>query len=145
MTTTVIQLLKTKGNSIYSVTPDTTVYDAIKLMDEVKVGALLVIENNQLSGIVSERDYARKVILQDKQSHNTPVKNIMTADVLTVGIHQTVDECLLIMAKNHIRHLPVQEDNKPIGVLSVMDVVKNIISEKELLIEQLETYVSGIG
>ena len=145
MTSTAMQLLDTKGNSIYSVTPDTLVYDAIKLMEEVKVGALLVLDGEQLAGIVSERDYARKVILQDRQSHKTKVRDIMTNNVLSVNPHQSIDECLIIMSTHHIRHLPVLEDNKPVGILSVMDVVKNIISEKEFLIEQLEHYISGLG
>ncbi len=145
MTTTAMQLLETKGTSIYSVTPDTMVFDAIKLMEEVKVGALLVLEDEQVTGIISERDYARKVILQDRQSHSTPVGDIMTRDVLYASPHQTVDECLFVMSSHHIRHLPVLEHNKPVGILSVMDVVKNIISEKEFLIEQLELYISGIG
>ena len=145
MTTTVQQLLEKKDSTIFSVTPDTVVFDAIKLMDQAKVGALLVLNQEHLVGIVSERDYARKVILKDKQSHNTPVKEIMTSKVLYVGPHQTCDECLVIMSKNHIRHLPVLENEKPIGILSVMDVVKNIISEKEFIIEQLENYISGVG
>lgn len=143
MTTTAVQLLHTKEPEIYSVSPDTYVYDAIKLMDEVKVGALLVLKNNILVGIVSERDYARKVILQDKRSHETKVEEIMTSKVLFVTPHQTVDECLYIMSSHHIRHLPVLENDKPIGLLSVMDVVKNILSEKELIIEQLEHYIAG--
>ena len=145
MTTTVQQLLDTKDSTVFSVSPDTVVFDAIKLMDQARVGALLVIEDGQLAGIVSERDYARKVILKDRQSHDTPVRDIMTSEVLTVGPHQTCDECLMIMSKNHIRHLPVVQNQKPIGILSVMDVVKNIISEKESLIEQLENYISGVG
>ena len=115
MTTTVMQLLETKGNSIYSVSPETSVFDAIKLMDEVKVGALLVLENERLAGIVSERDYARKVILQDRQSHNTPVSEIMTANVLFVTPKQTIDECLYIMSTHHIRHLPIVENEIPGG------------------------------
>lgn len=145
MTITVQQLLDKKGSNIFSVTPDTFVFDAIKIMDQVSVGALLVVENNQLVGIVSERDYARKVILKDRQSHNTPVRDIMTSTVLSVTPHQSVDECLMIMSKNHIRHLPVLENGQPIGILSVMDVVKNILSEKESLIQQLENYISGVG
>lgn len=145
MTTTVQQLLENKGNNIYSVTPETHVFDAIKMMDKAKVGALLVIEDSGLVGIVSERDYARKVILKDRQSHSTPVKDIMTTNVLFVSPHDSVDQCLKIMSKNHIRHLPVVENNQPIGILSVMDVVKNILAEKETLIEQLENYISGVG
>ena len=145
MTTTVQQLLENKGNEVYSVSPETFVFDAIKLMDQVKVGALLVVENDKVVGIVSERDYARKVILKDRQSHTTPVKDIMTTTVMTVSNHDLVEQCLVVMSENHIRHLPVMENNKPIGVLSIMDVVKNILSEKQSLIEQLESYIAGIG
>ncbi len=146
MTITVQQLLNSKDDSnIYSVTPDMMVYDAIKLMNEVKVGALLVLENDRLAGIISERDYTRKVILQSKSSQSTPVRDIMTQKVLYVTPEQSMDECLVIMSKNHIRHLPVLVGDQPVGVLSVMDVVQNIISEKEHIIEQLENYISGVA
>lgn len=146
MTTTVQQILKVKGdNNIYSVSPDMTVYDAIKLMDEVKVGALIVLDNDRLAGIISERDYTRKVVLRDKSSKTTPVRDIMTEKVMCVTPDHTTDECLVIMSQNHIRHLPVIQDGRPAGVLSVMDVVQSIISEKELIIEQLENYISGVA
>lgn len=145
MTTTVQQLLEGKEHEVYSVSPDTFVFDAIKLMDSAKVGALLVMDDQKLVGIVSERDYARKVILKDRQSHSTPVKDIMTQNVLGVSQHDMVDDCLRIMSENHIRHLPVLENNHPIGILSVMDVVKNILSEKQDLIDQLENYIAGAG
>ncbi|MDX1518665.1 MAG: CBS domain-containing protein [Gammaproteobacteria bacterium] len=146
MTITVQQLLNRKGNDeIYSVTPDMMVYDAINMMNKVNVGALLVLENDRLCGIISERDYTRKVILQNKSSQTTPVRDIMTEKVLYVTPDQTINECLVVMSKNHIRHLPVLQGTKPIGVLSVMDVVENIISEKELIIQQLENYISGVG
>lgn len=146
MTITVQQVLNLKGdNNIYSVTPDMLIYDAIKRMDEVKVGALIVMENDRLVGIISERDYTRKVILRDKSSKTTQVREIMTERVLCVTPEQTIDECLVIMSQNHIRHLPVIKDNRPVGVLSVMDVVQSIISEKELMIEQLENYISGVS
>jgi len=137
------QLLSDKSYELYSVTPDTMVFDAIKLMAEVKVGALLVLEDEQLIGIVSERDYARKVILESRSSRDTPVRDVMTNDVLTVTPEQSIDECLVLMSKHHIRHLPVAENGKPIGMLSVMDVVRNIILEKEQIIDQLEHYISG--
>ncbi len=146
MTITVQQLLNRKKDAnIYSVTPDMTVYDAINRMNEVKVGALIVLENEQLVGIISERDYTRKVILQSKSSQSTPVRDIMTPNVLTVSPDQTMDECLVMMSKNHIRHLPVVDAGKAVGVLSVMDVVQNIIDEKQQIIEQLENYISGVG
>lgn len=137
------QLLSDKSYKLYSVTPDTMVFDAIKLMAEVKVGALLVLEDEQLVGIVSERDYARKVILESRSSRETPVRDVMTNVVLTVTPEQSIDECLLLMSKHHIRHLPVAENGKPIGMLSVMDVVRNIILEKEQIIDQLEHYITG--
>jgi len=137
------QLLSDKSYELYSVSPDTMVFDAIKLMAEVKVGALLVLEDEQLVGIVSERDYARKVILESRSSRETHVSDVMTNVVLTVTPEQSIDECLVLMSKHHIRHLPVAENGKPIGMLSVMDVVRNIISEKEQLIDQLEHYITG--
>ena len=143
MATTARQLISDKGYEKYAVSPETMVYDAIKLMTEASVGALLVLEENKLVGIISERDYSRKVILESRSSHDTPVKEIMTSNVFTVTPDQTMEECMKIMSENHIRHLPVAEDGEPIGVLSVMDVVKNIISEKEFIIGQLENYISG--
>jgi len=137
------QLLSDKSYELYSVSPDTMVFDAIKLMAEVKVGALLVLEDEQLVGIVSERDYARKVILESRSSRETHVSDVMTNVVLTVTPEQSIDECLVLMSKHHIRHLPVAENGKPVGMLSVMDVVRNIISEKEQLIDQLEHYITG--
>jgi len=137
------QLLSDKSYELYSVSPDTMVFDAIKLMAEAKVGALLVLEDEQLIGIVSERDYARKVILESRSSRETPVRDVMTNVVLTVTPEQSIDECLLLMSKHHIRHLPVSENGKPIGMLSVMDVVRNIILEKEQIIDQLEHYITG--
>jgi CBS domain-containing protein len=143
MKTPASQLLNNKGRKIYSVSPETMVYDAIKLMNEAKVGALLVIEDNKLAGIISERDYARRVILENRSSHETPVKDIMTKDVLTVTPDQSVEDCMKVMAEHHIRHLPVAKNGEAIGVISTMDVVKSIISEKESVIDQLEHYISG--
>ncbi len=143
MATSARQLLSDKGYEMYSVTPDTSVYDAIKLMADVKVGALLVMEDGRLAGVISERDYTRKVILETRSSRETPVKDIMTAEVLTVTSEQPIEDCMKIMSEYHIRHLPVMEDGQPVGVLSVMDVVKNILSEKEFIIGQLENYISG--
>ena len=142
MTTTVNQLLNNKQQEIFSVSPDTFVIDAIRMMDDRKVGALLVLQDNKLAGILSERDYTRKVILNNRSSNETRVSEIMTSQVKTVAPSTTVDECLVIMSDNHIRHLPVVNDGEPVGILSVMDVVKNIISEKEFIIEQLEHYIT---
>ncbi|HIF50341.1 MAG TPA: CBS domain-containing protein [Thiotrichaceae bacterium] len=142
MTTTVNQLLNGKDDEIYSVKPDTFVIDAIRMLNEQKVGALLVLENDKLAGIFSERDYTRKVILNDRNSSETKISEIMTSDVQTVAPSQTIDECMVIMSNNHIRHLPVLKNGEPVGILSIMDVVKNIISEKEFIIEQLEHYIT---
>lgn len=144
MTTTVNQLLNAKNDEIFSVTPDTLVIDAIRMLTDKKVGALLVLENNKLAGIFSERDYTRKVILNARSSLETKVSEIMTSatDVKSVDPSQTIDECMVIMSKYHIRHLPVIKNGGPVGILSIMDVVKNIISEKEFIIEQLEHYIT---
>ncbi len=142
MTTTVKQLLNAKHSKIFSVRPDSLVIDAIKMMNEKEVGALLVMENNNLVGILSERDYTRKVILNNRSSSETNVSEIMTSDLKTVNSSQTIDECMVIMSNIHIRHLPVVDNDKTVGVLSIMDVVKNIITEKEFIIEQLEHYIT---
>ena len=142
MTITVNQLLNTIQSDFFSVTPNSLVIDAIKMMNEKEVGALLVMENDNLVGIMSERDYTRKVILNNRSSSEINVSEIMTSDLKTVNSSQTIDECMIIMSNNHIRHLPVVDNNKTLGLLSVIDVVKNIISEKEFIIEQLEHYIS---
>jgi len=142
MTTTVNQLLNSKKDEIFSVKPDTLVIDAITMLNERKVGALLVLEGNKLVGIFSERDYTRKVVLNDKSSSETVISEIMTSDVKTVEPSQTIDECMVLMSHHHIRHLPVVKNDEPVGILSIMDVVKNIISEKEFIIEQLEHYIT---
>jgi CBS domain-containing protein len=142
MTTTVNQLLNSKNDEIFSVTPSALVIDAIKMMDEKKVGALLVIENDKLAGIISERDYTRKVILKNRSSAKTKVSEIMTSSLKTADPSQSLDECMVIMSHSHIRHLPVVRDGQVIGILSIMDVVKNIISEQEFTIEQLQHYIT---
>ena len=145
MTTTVRQILEDKGYNIHSVSPDDMVIDAIRLMAEAKAGALLVMEDGKVAGIISERDYTRKVILNNRSSQNTKVRDIMTSNVISVRPEQNIEECMVVMSKYQVRHLPVVEDNKAIGMLSVMDVVKSIISEKEFIIEQLENYIAGVG
>ena len=143
MTTTVKQLLDSKEDEIFSIEPGVLVIDAIKVMNEKKVGALPVIQDGKLVGILSERDYTRKVILNNRSSSSTTVSEIMTANVKTVEPSQTIEECMVIMSDNHIRHLPVVQEDAVVGVLSVMDVVKNIITEKEFIIEQLEQYITA--
>lgn len=145
MTTTIRQLLDDKGYQIHSASPDMTVYEAIKLMGELGIGALLVLQDEKMVGIFSERDYTRKVVLKNRSSRETAVREIMTDKVVYMLPDQTVDDCMATMSKYHIRHLPVLENNKPVGMLSVMDVMRNIISEKEFIISQLESYISGTG
>ena len=137
------ELLRIKGQETWSVSPDTPVYDALKLMAEKNVGALLVLDGDKLAGILSERDYARKVILKGKASKNTPAREIMSENVVCVTPKQSVAECMALMTDKHIRHLPVIEDDKLVGVISIGDVVKAIISEQKFVIEQLEPYIAG--
>jgi len=139
------QLLRTKGHDIWSIAPDDSVYDALKLMADRDVGALLVLEEGNLVGILSERDYARKVILRGKSSMDTPVEEIMTQKVISVSPEQTIAECMTLMTDKHVRHLPVFEDDRLIGLVSIGDVVKAIISQQEFIIEQLERYITNGG
>jgi len=139
---TVEQLLSDKGYKIWTVAPEETVYNAIKLMAEKDVGALPVILNGDLVGILSERDYTRKVILQDRASKHTRVMEIMTREVFHITPAMSIDECMRIMSKNHFRHLPVVLDNELIGIISILDVVKALINEQKNKIEQLEHDIS---
>ena len=145
MTITVKQILEDKGYNIHSVSPDDLVIDAIRMMAEEKAGALLVLDNGTVAGIISERDYTRKVILNNRSSHDTHVRDIMTSKVISVQPSQNIEDCMVVMSQYQVRHLPVIENDKPVGMLSVMDVVKSILSEKEFIIEQLENYISGAG
>lgn len=140
---TVKDLLNHKGHDVLSLAPSDTVYDAIKLMAEKSIGALLVMDGGKMVGIVSERDYARKVILQGKRSQETPVRDIMTTKVIFVPPTRTVDETMAIMTDKRIRHLPVIENDRVIGIISIGDVVRAVISEKEFLIQQLESYITS--
>ena len=137
------QLLEKKGSDVWSVSPDDTVFDAIKMMNEKKVGALAVTQGgDRLIGIISERDYAGKVILQGKSSKETPVKDIMTRQVVHTVLSQNITECLVIMNKHRIRHLPVVQEDKLLGMISMGDVVKEIIEDQKYTIKQLENYIS---
>ena len=141
---TVEQILRSKGNAFWSVTPETMVYDALKLMADKDVGALLVLDDRmRLVGVISERDYARKVILKGKSSLATPVQAIMTPHVVTSQPGQTVDECMALMTAKRVRHLPVVAEGKVVGVVSIGDLVKASLDEKDFLIHQLEHYITG--
>lgn len=140
---TVRQLLERKGTDVWSVAPNDSVFKAIELMALRGIGALLVTDHDELVGIVSERDYARKVILKGRSSKETPVRDIMTAKVLYVAPERTLDECMALMTGKRIRHLPVMENRRLIGMISVGDVIKAIISHQEFIIEQLENYIKG--
>jgi len=136
-------ILRIKGHDIWSISPGASVYDAIRLMADKKVGALIVIEGNQPVGIVSETDYMRKVILKGRTSQNTSVKAIMTTRVLYVRPDQSIEECMVLMTEKRTRHLPVMDKGKLIGLVSIGDVVKSIIDEQRFTIEQLESYITG--
>jgi len=138
---TVGQLLEGKRHGVLSIAPEASVYDALKLMAEREVGALVVMDGERLEGIFSERDYARKVILHGKSSRETVVREIMTGRVVCVMPEQTVDQCMALMTDKRVRHLPVLEHNRVIGVISIGDVVKEVISEQRFVIEQLEQYI----
>jgi CBS domain-containing protein len=138
---TVRQLLDKKGRQIFSIAPGTAVLEAIRLMAERHVGALLVMEGETLSGIVSERDYARKVILMGRSSADTPVRDIMTAAVITVQPETPVEKCMQVMTDRRVRHLPVIEAGRVVGMVSIGDLVKAVIAEQQQHIEQLESYI----
>lgn len=139
---TVREILLSKGNEICSISPESTIYEALKLMADKEIGALLVLDNNVLQGIVSERDYARKVALEGKSSKDSLVKEIMSAKVLYVSPAQSVEECIALMINKRIRHLPVYDNSLLVGVISIGDVVKAVIDEKEFVIDQLVRYIT---
>jgi len=142
---TVRDLLKAKGRDIWSVTPETTVYDTLRLMADKNIGAVLILDGNQTVGIFTERDYARQVILKGKASKDTPVHEVMTTRVVFVRPEQTIEDCMALMTDKRCRHLPVLDEGRLAGVLSIGDVVKTVISEKQFIIEQLENYISTGG
>ncbi|HEU4342934.1 MAG TPA: CBS domain-containing protein [Candidatus Binatia bacterium] len=136
-------ILEVKGRSVWSIEPNASVYDAMKLMADKQVGALLVMEASRLVGIISERDYARKVILQGRSSRTTQVHEIMTARVAYAEPEQNIEECMALMTEKRIRHLPVIEAGQVAGVISIGDLVKSIIAEQKFIIEQLERYITS--
>jgi CBS domain-containing protein len=140
---TVRQILQTKGNDRWSVDPDIIVFDALKLMAEKNVGAVLVLRAERLVGIFSERDYARRMILKGKHSKETLVREVMTENPICVNPAHTIEECMNLMTTNHIRHLPVLDEDELLGVISIGDVVKGIILEQQGTISDLENYITG--
>jgi len=138
---TLRQILQGKGHGVVSVSPDATVHDALVRMAEKEVGAVLVLEGERLVGVFSERDYARKTMQHTKSSRETLVREFMTSKVLWVKPNQTVEECMALMTEKHVRHLPVLQDDKVIGVISIGDAVKEMLSEQQFIIEQLEHYI----
>ncbi len=141
---TVSQILKSKSDqAVHTIAPTASVYDSIKLMAEKNIGALMVLEGGKIVGLVTERDYARKVVLMAKSSKDTPVREIMTSQVMYVRPEQTSEECMALMTENRVRHLPVLDQGRLIGLVSIGDLVKDVISEQKFLIEQLEHYIAG--
>ena len=136
-------ILRDKGTTVYSISPDDTVYDALKLMAEKNVGSLLVLDEGRIAGVISERDYARKIVLKDKFSKETKVKEIMTADVATVTPATDLEQCMGLVTEKRLRHLPVVESDRVVGIISIGDIVKGIIDHKERIIQQLESYIRG--
>ena len=141
---TAADVLKAKAHqSVLTITPTASVLDALKLMAAKNIGALLVMKGEEVAGIISERDYARKIILMSRSSRETPVSEIMTSAVMYVHPTQTTEECMVLMTENRLRHLPVMDDGKLLGLISIGDLVKSIISDQKFMIEQLEHYISG--
>lgn len=141
---TVSSILKSKGSDVSSVSPHIMVRDALRIMAEKNIGAIVVMDDSKLVGIFSERDYARKIVLKDKSSKTTPISEIMTSeDLITVKLSTSIDDCMVLMTDKRIRHLPVVEDNKLMGVISIGDLVKHIIEDQKITIENLQNYISG--
>ena len=141
---TVADVLKSKAHqAVHTITPGALVFDALKLMADKNIGALLVMEGERIAGIITERDYARKIVLMSRSSKETPVREIMTSAVIYVRPGQTTEECMVLMTENRLRHLPVVDGNSLLGLVSIGDLVKSIISEQKFTIEQLQNYISG--
>jgi CBS domain-containing protein len=140
---TVRHLLEAKAPEVFAIGPDAPVLDAIKLMADKRIGALLVMESGRLVGVVSERDYARKVVLQGRSSKDTPVRDIMTAQVVSVGLQHSVDHCMQVVTERRIRHLPVLDGDAVLGVVSIGDLVKAVIEDQQLELDQLQRYIAS--
>ncbi|MBM2804140.1 MAG: hypothetical protein HW419_2033 [Deltaproteobacteria bacterium] len=140
---TVRDILKVKGSDVWCVEPDATVFDALQRMAEKEIGALVVTQGAQVVGLISERDYARKVFLHGRASPTTLVKEIMTSPVVYIHYEQSIEECMALVTEKRIRHLPVMAEGKLVGVVSIGDLVKSIISDQQFIIEQLVRYISG--
>lgn len=143
MASTVRQMLQEKGSQVFSVNPQTSVYEALEVMSSRDIGALLVMNGPHLAGIFSERDYARKIILMGRVSRETPVDEVMTREVVGIAPTASVDDCMNLMTQHRVRHLPVLQGGQVLGMISIGDVVKAIISEQQFRIGQLEEYISG--
>lgn len=143
MSTTVQDVLKRKAPEVFTTSPGATVYDAVALMARHEIGALVVLHDDKVAGIVTERDYARKIILKGRDSRETPVGDIMTRKVVCVAAGQSVDDCMALMTSERFRHLPVLDGTRLIGILSIGDVVKAVLAEKEVVIGELERYIAG--
>ncbi len=140
---TIRDILKVKGTDVWCVEPDATVFDALQRMAEKEVGALVVTQGAQVVGLISEREYARKVVLEGRTSPTTLVKEIMISSVVYIHLDQPIEECMALMTEKRTRHLPVIEDGKLVGLISIGDIVKSIISDQQFIIEQLVRYISG--
>jgi CBS domain-containing protein len=142
--TSASDILKSKRDqTVYTITPSASVFDALKLMADKSIGSLVVMEGENIVGMITERDYARKIILRARSSKDTPVRDIMTSSVMYVRPGDTSEECMMLMTENRLRHLPVMDDGKMIGIISIGDLVKGIISEQKFIIQQLEHYITG--
>ncbi|OCX52403.1 histidine kinase [Mucilaginibacter sp. PPCGB 2223] len=136
-------ILENKGHQVYSVSPETSVYDALQVMMEKNISSLLIMESEALKGIFTERDYARKLVLMGKSSKETPIGEIMTADLYTIALNDSIDHCMELMSNHKIRHLPVIDNNRVTGMVSIGDVVKFIIEDQKRTIQQLESYIAS--
>ena len=143
MAGTIDEILHQKRSELYTISPDATVFDAIELMADKNIGALIVMSGNRLVGVVSERDYTRKVILKGRSSDSTRVEEIMTANVVVVNPRTRARDCMALMTEKNIRHLPVVDEGRVIGMVSIRDIVSDIIADQDFTIEQLEHYISG--